>query len=374
MAVDGNDHIISSSGHNQINEQEALIATHENRFNNISQNESGYFFTKIADENSMVVYDEIDINDWKLMYIISYDEIYQPIAQLKDSITFLFIIALIAAVIISIAISSSITKNLTNLRSVMLTQGDDNNTPIAYVGKISNDEIGDLAKVYNQMAHTVNDLFQRITEEQRKKREMELNFLHMEINSHFLYNTLNSVKILAQMNKTEEISELITALIQLLRAISSKNELIRIKDELFNITNYAFIQRIRYWDKFTISYDVADDIAENYLIPNLLLQPIVENSIVHGIVNVDKTVHIHLSAVRDGDDIIISIVDDGAGIPQEQLPYIKKNYSKMNSVGLRNVEERIELFYGEGYGIDVQSTLGQGTEVKIKIKAQTNPN
>lgn len=234
------------------------------------------------------------------------------------------------------------------------------------------DELGLLGKSFNNMVIRLQELLDNIVEKQRQLRRSELRALEAQINPHFLYNTLDSIKWLAKLNQVPEISTIATQLGKLLRtSISCEDELITVEESLKNIKSYLEIQKIRYHDKFEVLIDI-DPESYGYRIPKLILQPIVENAIYHGLDNKAGNGNLLIKGQMIAETLVFEISDDGIGIEAEKVKSINSGNdlrSTRQSIGIQNVNRRIKLYYGEEFGITIQSQLGEGTTVVLRMPA-----
>ena len=220
----------------------------------------------------------------------------------------------------------------------------------------------------------LNDMVQRIASlidsEYKSKllqNQAELKMLQAQINPHFLYNTLNVIYWKAQIAHQSDIARMAIALSDLLRvSIDGNVEFLTVKEEMRNVDDYLFIQRMRYQDKVSLSIDVPDQYA-SCLIPKLVIQPVVENAFVHGLE--PKTGHGSITiAVRDeGESLVFTVVDDGVGMDAETVTMLLVEQKGKGFQGLLNVQRRLQLSYGPGYGVSIRSALGKGTTVEIRI-------
>lgn len=230
-------------------------------------------------------------------------------------------------------------------------------------------EIRRLNEVFNQMMAETNQLMENIKAEERLKRMAELDFLQSQINPHFLYNTLFSVKCMVSMGKNEEAERMMDLFIKLMRtSISSSNELIPLRDEIHWLAQFIELLQYRYTDAIAVSYQIPESLLD-CKIPRMLLQPIVENAIYHGI-ECHGGGSLELSAVCQDDELQITVSDDGAGMPEETLDKLQTGQwkkSSYNKVGIVNVRERIQVLFGSNYGLTIQSAPGHGTRVTIRI-------
>ena len=230
----------------------------------------------------------------------------------------------------------------------------------------SEDEVGILIRSFKRMMDEINRLISEVYENRIMLKEYELKALTAQINPHFLYNSLSVINWMAIRSKQKEISEITLALSMFYRTALSKGaEFVTIENCIRNIEAYLKIQLVMHDHDFLVEWNVEDEI-KNELVPKLILQPVVENAMEHGLdlkENGEKKLRIFL--FRRKEDIIILVEDNGVGMQQEDaekiLTYQTKGY------GIKNVNDRIKLLYGEDYGISIRSILGEGTTVEIKI-------
>lgn len=278
---------------------------------------------------------------------------------------------IILAISISFLLSSFFTKPLTKLVNHMSRVSEGNFSKVDSVG--GSFEVQALYSKFNDMIEKINMLIKESEEKNRLKRKAELDALQAQINPHFLYNTLHSINSMAILLKAKDIMKMTTSLSKLLRlSINKGNELTTIADELEHVKCYFNIQKIRYKDKFSMIVDVEEEIM-SYNIVKLVLQPLVENAIYHGLELKEGHGTILIRGFSLQDKIQIDIVDDGVGIELLRLDSINqslkeaKEYDRTRSIGLYNVNERLKLQYGENYGLKISSIKNQGTTVTIII-------
>ncbi len=220
------------------------------------------------------------------------------------------------------------------------------------------------------LAYVLSYLMEQNVEEQRQKRKSELRALQAQINPHFLYNTLDSIIWMAEWGKTKEVVLMTSSLAKLLRqSISNQNELVRVEEEVEYTRSYLTIQKMRYKDKLEYEIDVNAEVLE-MKIPKLVLQPLVENAIYHGIKYKEGKGSVHIEGELTSKDMILKITDDGIGMTEEQLSRIfekRETDIRKNGVGVLNVHERIQLYYGKEYGLRFYSVPGEGTSVEVHI-------
>lgn len=232
----------------------------------------------------------------------------------------------------------------------------------------SNDEMGVLANRINSMVSRIEQLIEDQQKDQKRQRSLELQMLQSQINPHFLFNTLNSLRWLAMINQVPVLSDGISSLAELLRStIIDQDEEITIKQELNNLDNYFAIQKIRYADRFDVEYDLDESVLHS-LIPKLILQPIAENAIIHGVTDIGGKVLIRIKAYAKNEyTLVIEIIDNGKGFDTKK----SEKADTLSGIGISNVADRIKLQYGESYGLFITSLVGQGTCCRLIIPKQT---
>lgn len=236
-----------------------------------------------------------------------------------------------------------------------------------------NDELGILSKGFNSMVAQINNLINTLISEQEQKRLAEIKILQHQINPHFLYHTLNSIRWMSKIYKAKNIDVMVTSLIKLLKStISNNDEYITINSEIELLQCYFEIQKFRFLDKFETQFIIDDEIKDCRII-KLLLQPIVENSLFHGIECMKQKGRIVISGSKVGEDIILIIDDNGVGMDEKMSELILEANHSTNQdskgIGLKNVNDRIKLHFGEKYGLKIQSKQKVGTRVEVKIPA-----
>ena len=222
------------------------------------------------------------------------------------------------------------------------------------------DELSDLSGSMNHMADTIERLIHQQKEQEEKKRELELQMLQYQLNPHFLFNTLNSLRFVAAMHKDQIVSDGIQALSSLLQnTLTNKNEYITIQEELENLENYFSILRIRYAGSFEYSIHTEEDELLSCLIPKLILQPLAENSVMHGSSDDGSVMEIMITCWEENGNIMIELTDNGKGF--EVTPAALAPHKDRKKIGVSNVNDRIQLNFGREYGLKIESHPGDGT-------------
>lgn len=282
------------------------------------------------------------------------------------------VMILLAALVLAYVLSYGITKPIMLLGDSMkeVEKGHFDHAVLEVSGQ---NEIARLSAAFNMMITEIKHLMEQNVEEQRQKRKSELRALQAQINPHFLYNTLDSIIWMAEWGKTKEVVLMTSSLAKLLRqSISNQNELVRVEEEVEYTRSYLTIQKMRYKDKLEYDIQVSPEVLDQK-IPKLVLQPLVENAIYHGIKYKEGKGIVRIEGWLERKELILRILDDGIGMTEEQLAKIfekRETDIRKNGVGVLNVHERIQLYYGKDYGLRFSSTLGEGTVVEVHIPCE----
>lgn len=354
--------LYSSRDFNQQSEQSIL--------NKIKSEKSGDAVKTIEGEKVIVASDTSDYTGWQVYSIQPYSKIFKGVEPIRDTFVFLMFGCTALGIICSLAISKSITGPLDRLQKTML-EIQQGNTEIR--AKVENSsEVGQFSACFNKLLDRIEYLLTSIKSIELKKREAELDALISKIKPHFLYNTLESIRMMAVIEDKKQIAHAIEALADLFRyTIRIKKDIIDIETELDYIKNYIYLQKIRYSDNLQVIYDVDETLMTHKII-KLTLQPIVENALKHGIdKNYGKGI-IKISVKSSENCLLISVIDDGLGMTAEQLQKIKDSLENSEdensqSIGLKNIQERVHLYFGNKYGLQIESRLNKGTKVTLKI-------
>lgn len=332
------------------------------------------FTTYIHEEKYQIVSKSMSNAPWYIVAATPYKSITEDAEQIKKIILSMGVLALIFALAITYVLSTAITNPILRLRKCMAQVQQGNLTIRADIR--SHDEIGILSSRFNSMLEQIEKLMAQVISDQEQKRKLELKTLQAQINPHFLYNTLDSIIWMAE-SKNDNIVPMTESLSKLFRlSLSRGQDVIPLSSELQHIKHYLFIQSMRYEDKFTYTITTQDHIGA-YKIIKLILQPLVENAIYHGIKNKREKGCIHIDAYTEGDEVIISITDDGIGMDAKTCEAIlshayETNQRSSSGIGVHNVNERIKLYFGCGFGLQYKSTLGVGTTVYIHLPIITS--
>lgn len=339
------------------------------RVQQVMESKSNHFVTGEHNESKLYTMSTSEKTGWTIVGVVYESELMKNKTQTQIIYILVAFILLAAATIISAIISTRITKPIKTLKDSMkeVEKGHFDN---ANIEVITENEIGSLSKSFNIMTAEIKKLMEENIYEQKQKRKNELKALQAQINPHFLYNTLDSIIWMAEGNKNQEVVLMTSSLAKLLRqSISNENEVLTIEQEIAYIVSYLTIQKMRYKDKLEYEIDIDEDIYQNEIV-KLILQPIVENAIYHGIKFKETMCLLRIQGYSRGNDIIIKIIDNGVGMSEETLAHIfdeHKHNKRSNGVGVFNVQMRLWLYYGKNYGITYESVLGEGTIATITI-------
>jgi len=308
--------------------------------------------------------------DWVLVGVSSQDGLLAIKKQLLEIFLLVGIVFQVIAALSVALFANKITAPFQKLEKAM-TEIESGLTEVE-IDEKGCYEAQSLARHFNIMIHKIDKLMLEVTEKEKHLRASEISTLHSQINPHFLYNTLDTIVWMAEFNDSEKVIEITKALATFFRlSLSGGNELTTVENELEHVRQYLFIQKERYGDQLAYQVD-CDESLRQIPIPKIILQPIVENALYHGIRGLDKQGHIEISAKKHGDDIHFIIKDNGEGFKLGQLDQsVSSKMAKLGGVGIKNVDQRIKLYYGETYGLFIDSVIGIGTIVTIKIAKKT---
>ena len=316
-------------------------------------------------EKYLVTRTDMKTTGWTLVSMVPYKSVMAETMAISGVMILAVAITLIVTLLLLNRILTGVVKPLKKLEKYMVQVNPDNMDQRMEI--LTDDEIGHLSMKFNQMMDRIRNLKEQVIEEQEDKRKYELQALQAQINPHFLYNTLDSIIWMAETNDSNIVA-MTEALAKLFRiSLNKGNEEISLERELEHVKNYLIIQSMRYADKFT--YEIsAEPGVERCRTIKLILQPIVENCIYHGIKKKRGTGKITIRAYRRGQNLIIEVSDDGCGMPEEICRKILSDEIESENIsgsgiGVKNVNERIQLRFGKKYGLSYSSEEGVGTTV-----------
>lgn len=314
----------------------------------------------------------LDNVDWKLEIAVPTQSIMEPIDRtLRITVFWILCIILIAAVAM-ILILSSITRRISQLNTAMERIGDGKFIPLGEPKE--HDEIASMQRTFNSMLREITRLMREQTDAEREKAEQQFKLLQAQINPHFISNTLNAISWMAKKQHADNIVPLADSMNSLLRSVLKNDQrLIPLREELGQVKNYLDIMLCSGAYDFTLDIDVPEALQE-LLVLKFILQPIVENSLFHGFAtqNLMRDQRLLISARRNGDDLDLFVRDNGMGLTEEEIKTMgqgKPNkHDGLSGVGTANVQKRILLEYGDGYGLSYSSKLGSYTEARLHVK------
>jgi two-component system, sensor histidine kinase YesM len=337
-----------------------------------NQWKSGFFTTKYGPEDQVVTVKNFAPANWKIIGLSNKTELTTEMEKITGLSLNLIIGTIIVLALAAIWLARLLTKPITELQHSMQRASENLNTNVRVH---TQDEIGHLGEAFNQMLARIRQLVEQNVQEQKKLRRTEMIALQEQIKPHFIYNTLDLIIGLLETQRNEEVVTMVEALGAFFRiSLSHGHEYISIREEIEHVRNYLYIQRFRHGDKYDYAIDVCDDILINKTI-KLILQPLVENAIYHGVRELDKLGGlIIIRGYGINDHIYFEVIDDGKGMPAELVGEIRQCLggfstpeSETKFFGLRNVHERIVLAFGKEYGLAVESELGKGTKIIVKL-------
>lgn len=324
-------------------------------------------------ENRDVSVKSVGYTGWKLLSVTP--EKGLSLSNLKMQLFVAFVAAafLFALVLINAFISSRITNPIKELeKSVNAIEEGELDTEVYTGGSY---EIQHLGRSIGDMAKRIKTLMQDIVAEHESKRKSEFDTLQSQINPHFLYNTLDIIVWMIENEQKQEAVKVVTALARFFRISLSKGKsIIPVRDELEHVRNYLTIQQMRFKNKFTYEIQAGEDVLDLACL-KLMLQPLVENAIYHGMEFMDGDGEIHVRVKREAEDLFLEIRDNGLGMTKEQVENLLSEKPHVSSrrgsgIGVKNVNERIRLYFGEDYGLVIESEPDEGTVIRCHLPAE----
>lgn len=348
-------------------EQELLKEVPSSLIDQVSQFGEESFQSEVKEEKYLITTRENRKFGWRIINEIPIHDIMKDIYLMTIMIILIGMACILLAVIFILILSRVITnpiKALTDTASV-IAEGDLTRRCVVDC----RDEVGVLSQTFNKMLERIQNLLQQIKEEQKRKRETELALFQIQIKPHFLYNTLDLIYVCCEMEDGKTGGRIAKALADYYRTcLSGGTEVISISEELRNTENYLYIQKERYSDIITYKVN-ASETCLGYKIPKMTLQPLVENAIYHGLKEKEEGGCISIEVMEAEDSVILEVTDDGIGMEPEEFDRIleKKDERGKKHFGLKNVHERIQLYFGEEYGLSIDKEQKAGTCIRIRI-------
>lgn len=308
--------------------------------------------------------------NWRIVSVVSDVKLFENVNKINQYAMYIQIAVLLIAILIAFYVSKGIIQPIKRLnRKINLFNGVMKIVPF----RNTKDELWVLENSFNDMVVRISELIERQNEEKDRQREMELIALQAQINPHFLYNTLDAIGWMAKIHKQADIEKMVIALSHFYRLGLHKGEkYISVAEEVGIAKSYIAIEMMRSPNKFEVEYDIAEEILEFKML-KILVQPLIENAIKHGISGKRGKGRLIIKGYRLGDDLKFEIRDDGAGFEVNELEREDSSFRyKGGGYGIRNVNERIQLEYGDGYGVIIDSQIGVGTTSTVIVKMKLN--
>ena len=362
-------YLLSSEGQVVVSKSEKEIGKKVNiklPKENFDGNEGHFFIKDDSGSERLISYAKMTDPHWISVIIDKKSEILFDVNKITKLAVIFTVFYLVVISLGNIGIYIFIIRPITRLSEGMDKVGNQefSELKIPYGGN----EIKHLTERFNQMSGKIRELILRVREEEAEKNEQRLKVLYMQIGPHFLYNTLNSIKWLAVLNKQDTIRQMIESVMKIMNGVTyeSAKDMITIEHELKLLDSYIYIQKVRFMG-FDVYYDVPEEIL-NYKIDRFILQPFVENSILHGIRDMQAGGAIRIVIrLHDEKSLQVDIYDNGKGI--EKNEEINWSRERKDSIGIKNVRERIYLHYGNNYGVVVENNPDKGVHVKLSLPA-----
>ncbi len=366
-----------------VNERDAIVATSDPSLSGIYQldydtikasfmSSNNFIERNILDTKVYAGFYSISNTDWFMVTVLPSPPLIHESNRLMIQIALIYAVFLVLALIFANVLAHSITGRLSSVIRQMQTVRHGPPTPMD--SPSAHDEIGDLIDTYNYMTRKMDELMKTQAKAAEDLRIAEFNSLQAQINPHFLYNTMDMINWMALQGQTDEISHAVQSLSRFYKlTLSRQKGISTIARELEHVTIYVQLQNMRYHDSIELITDIPDELSE-YQIPKLTLQPVVENSILHGILEKEsKSGTIVITGWMENADVVLLVSDDGVGIPPEILSTILSGNGNSQSGGTNiavyNTHRRLQILYGNDYGLTYSSKPGEGTEVEIRFPA-----
>ena len=367
--IDSNGMIVSSTDKYQIGETDTEL---QKITNEMLEKEITVEKMEKNAKTNMVLCKKIPYVDYSLCFTVDANE---AIESLYNISTLMWYIAIITGAVL-LVIYILIRRTMSPLRQLgrkmsYVAKGDFNQ----YAEVTGDGEIQELAKSYNRMLHDINHYVDSIIEIPKQKRQAEIHALQMQINPHYIYNTLTSIKWLIMQGDTVKSTKAIDAFIKLLRStISKSDEYISVEEEIENLKNYMYINEIRYGEKIKTEFFISINEPDQLMIPKMILQPFIENAFFHGFPE-GQNGEIFVCVREKTEKLIVEIIDNGVGMDERQVNELENGKSSRKSehftgIGINNIRDRLKLIYENQYELKIKSSLGEGTTVKVVLPIQ----
>lgn len=309
------------------------------------------------------------LTGWKTYSVVAVQDIFPQAAQLRGTIAMIVMLAVFAGLVAVTVLSCSITAPIRELSNAM-KQVEQENFDIEIQSR-RKDEIGHLITSFHYMVGKIRQLICEVYQKKIEQKNAEIRALQAQINPHFLYNTLDSINWMLIERDEQDISDVVISLGEILRyAVGGQNHLVPLGSEARYIESYLFIQKNRLEDRLNYQWELAEDTLD-VLVPRLIMQPIVENAVIHGIEPLKKGGVILMKAWIEKEMLLIRVTDNGRGMNQEELEALREKISgtdEIENIGMRNIQRRMELTYGQEQAMEIESVQGEGTTITLRMK------
>lgn len=305
---------------------------------------------------------------WRVVGVIPESEFSSSVRPVYHALTVCIIVCLALVVLVSLGVSATVTRPISKL-SRLMAKAEEGNFSVRFEA-MHQDEIGVLGSSFNHMLEHIGELIHELYEEKQICLEAQLKSLQEQIKPHFLYNTLDTISWMARAQNAMDVVRLVDALTNMFRVgLSSGRDYITLREEKHHVTNYLYIQKVRYQDRLRYSIEIPDE-YDHFVVPKLILQPLVENAIYHGVKMKRSGGQIRVTAQTERDTLLLQVWDDGAGISPARLEELRQGRNrpkeeKTGGFGLSYIAERIQLSYGAAYGVQIDSREGAFTQVTV---------
>jgi len=335
----------------------------------------GHFVQRVGREPEFFVFNTLASAGWKIVGRVKLKELMRGAYQIRSLTLAVVLLCILFTVVLYFFISDALTHPIRELRQKM-AQAEGGNLDVQAASR-STDEIGGLYHSFNVMIAKIRELLERSIREQEELAKSELKTLQAQINPHFLYNTLDAIVWMTEADRKSEVVRMTKTLATFFRIVLSKGEdWIRVRDEIEHVESYLAIQKMRYHDILDYSIQLEDGMGDCRIL-KLTLQPLVENAIYHGIKNKRAGGCVRVRGRRlAGERLEFVVEDDGCGFAPERLRQVRLalaeevfEVSRESGFGLKNVNQRIKLYYGKSWGVGIESQAGAGTRVTVNLPA-----
>lgn len=374
---------IAQGGEIYIYDQNGMIVSHSNKkmlgkqFIDVNNMQRLYGLNTSAtiqklDKSYLLTTYHDEQTGWTIVEEVPTTSIFGAMDRMNRIFASLAAAGALAILVVATYMSRRISRPLAELSAAMDSFGSRDFTPLAT--QIGTWEIDHLRESFNNMAGEIFNLMDAVQQREQQKRLLEMNFLRAQINPHFLYNMLFSIRCTVEIGKNKQAAEMINAFTDLLKStLVMQQTAIPLQDELESTRKYLVVQKLRYGEKVHFEFDIDPD-TTNCFVPPLILQPLVENAIFHGLEAKPNADMIVISAAKDESDLVLTVADDGAGMDAQALTEVRRkcienSYQQSNSIGVANVHHRIRLNYGDAYGVTIDSVPQIGTTVILRLPA-----